>query len=224
VPKKKLIHFQENLTFSFLFQPSYNVLMEGFEMYSSWHSRFFGNTNPIVVELGCGKGEYSVGLAGLYPDKNFIGIDLKGARLWRGCKSVAESGLKNVAFIRALVDHVDRFFAPGEVSEIWITFPDPQAKREHRRLTAPGFLEKYKKILAPEGIIHLKTDDQDCFQYTLDVIHENHHHLLWSTADLYQSETEDDVIRIKTFYENMWLEKGKKIGYLRFRLNQSKIL
>lgn len=195
--------------------------MTGFELQSHWHNRFFHNSHPIVVELGCGKGEYTVGLADLYPDKNFIGIDWKGARLWRGCKTAAEKGMKNIGFIRTLVDHAGSLFAQGEISEIWITFPDPQPKREHRRLTAPGFLEKYRKILCPDGIIHLKTDDQGFFQYTMDIIREYGHNLLWSTGDLYHSRTGDDVIKIQTYYEKMWLEKGKKICYLRFQLNPS---
>ena len=221
MPKKKLIHFQENLTFPHLLQPEYKTLITGFEIQSHWHNKLFHNSHPIVLELGCGKGEYTVGLADLYPDKNFIGIDWKGARLWRGCRTVAEKGMKNAGFIRALVDHTGNLFAPGEISEIWITFPDPQPKREHRRLTAPGFLEKYRKILCRDGIIHLKTDDREFFQYTMDIIREYGHHLLWSTVDLYHSGIEDDVIKIQTYYEKMWLEKGKKICYLRFLLSSS---
>jgi len=221
VPKKKLIHFQENLTFQHLFQPSYRDLNEGFEMHGHWHSGYFGNSNPIVIELGCGKGEYTLGLAQRYPDTNFIGIDLKGARLWRGCKTVAEKGIRNVAFVRTLVDHTELLFAPGEVSGIWITFPDPQPKREHRRLTAPGFLAKYRNILAPASPIHLKTDDHDFFDFTLAVIREHNHRLLSATDDLYHSESEEEVLTIRTFYENIWLEKGKKICYLRFCLNEN---
>jgi tRNA (guanine-N7-)-methyltransferase len=220
VAKKKLIHFGENLTFPHLFQPKYHDLIPEFRMRGQWHQQFFQNNQPLIVEFGCGKGEYTVGLAEAYPDKNFIGIDLKGARLWRGCKTVAEQQMKNVGFIRTLVDHVERVFSPGEVSGIWITFPDPQPKKERRRLTAPVFLEKYRNILTPDGIIHLKTDDQDFFQYTLDVIIERGHRLLWSSNDLYNSGSTDDVTRIRTFYERMWLDMGKKICYLRFQLRQ----
>lgn len=216
--KKKLIHFEENLSFPHLFQPKYHDLIPVFFMKGKWHSDFFHNDLPLVVEFGCGKGEYTVGLANAYPQKNFIGIDLKGARLWRGCKTVAEQKLKNVGFIRTLVDHSERIFSPGEVSEIWITFPDPQPKKERRRLTAPVFLKKYRNILTPDGIIHLKTDDQDLYQYTLDVVKDFGHQLLWSSNDLYKSGIAEDVISIRTFYEKMWLEMGKKICYLKFRL------
>lgn len=219
MPKKKLIHFQENLHFPHLFQPSYSDLMNGFYLRSRWHEAFFKNDNPIVLELGCGKGEYTVGLAEIYPGKNFIGIDNKGARLWRGCKSIDEKKLKNAGFIRTLVDHSMSVFANGEVSEIWITFPDPQVKKENRRLTSPVFLEKYRHILTPDGIIHLKTDDREFYQYTLDIIEEHHHELLRSTDDLYQTGITEDVTSIRTYYESRWLEMGKKICYLCFRLN-----
>jgi tRNA (guanine-N7-)-methyltransferase len=219
VAKKKLIHFQENLTFPHLLQPTISDLVSGFSLRQRWHDDFFRNSHSIVVELGCGKGEYTVGLADRYPLRNFIGIDWKGARLWRGSKTVSEQGLKNVGFVRAMVDHVEQIFAPGEISEIWITFPDPQVKKERLRLTAPVFLSKYKNILTPDGIIHLKTDDQFFFSYTLDVIRKHGHKLLWATDDLYQSGSDDDVTAIQTYYEYRWLEMGKKICYLRFQLN-----
>jgi tRNA (guanine-N7-)-methyltransferase len=219
VAKKKLIHFQENLSFPHLLQPAYNDLLTGFSLRDKWLPDFFHNDRPVIVELGCGKGEYTVGLAMKYPQKNFIGIDWKGARLWRGSKTVEEQGLKNVGFVRAMVDHVEYIFAPSEVDEIWITFPDPQVQKERLRLTAPGFLAKYRNILTPGGIIHLKTDDRFFYNYTLDVIREQHHNLLWATDDLYQSGTIDDVISIQTYYENRWLGMGKKICYLRFQLN-----
>ncbi len=219
--KKKLIHFKENLTFPHLFQPKYHELLPDFLMKDKWHSGFFLNDLPIVVELGCGKGEYTVGLARAYPDKNFIGIDMKGARLWRGCKTVAEQQLKNVAFVRTLVDNIERVFAPGEISAIWITFPDPQPKRERKRLTCPDFLAHYRNVLSPDGIIHLKTDDADFFQYTLGVVNDGGHHLLWSTDDLYHSGTMEDVITIQTYYEKIWLEEKKKICYVRFQLAET---
>ena len=219
--KKKLIHFRENLTFPHLFQPRYHEIEEDFRMSSCWGKDFFSNTNPIILELGCGKGEYTIGLAEKYPQKNFIGIDFKGARLWRGAKTVQEKEMKNVAFIRTQVDHVNKFFSPGEISEIWITFPDPQPGKERKRLTAPLFLDRYRIILCPEGILHLKTDDLDFYNYTLEIIGQYHHPLLYCTDDLYHSGCSEEVISIRTFYENMWLEIGKKICYIRFRLNCS---
>ncbi len=217
--KKKLIHFQENLTFPHLLQPGYHEIEKGFRLSSCWGKDFFFNTNPIILELGCGKGEYTVGLAQKYPQKNFIGIDLKGARLWRGARTVQEMGMKNVAFIRTQVDHLNKFFGPGEVSEIWITFPDPQGHKERKRLTAPVFLDKYKIILVPEGILHMKTDDLDFNNYTLKIIGQYRHSLLFSTNDLYHSGCLEDVISIRTYYENMWLESDKKICYIKFKLN-----
>jgi tRNA (guanine-N7-)-methyltransferase len=218
VAKKKLIHFQENLTFPFLFQPPYPELYRGFGMQGNWKREFFRNSNPLIVELGCGKGEYTVGLAENNSNKNYIGIDIKGARLWRGCKSVVEQQLSNVAFVRTRVDHLCRIFGPGEVQEIWITFPDPQAGKERLRLTSAGFLEKYRQVLSPGGIIHLKTDDEPFFRYTLEVVKSNNHRVLWETDDLYQSGCEDEVVSIQTYYESIWLAMNKKINYLRFQL------
>jgi tRNA (guanine-N7-)-methyltransferase len=221
VSKKKLIHFQENLYFQHLFQPGYHDLLKNLELRSLWHREFFRNNNPIVVELGCGKGEYTVGLAAEYPGRNFIGIDLKGSRLWRGCKSVEEQQLKNVAFIRTRVDHIEKLFGPKEVDEIWITFPDPQPGKERKRLTSPFFLEKYRQILTENGIIHLKTDNYDFFCYSREVIEEKKHHILFATEDLYMSGLKEDAVSIQTYYEKIWLQKGKKICYLKFRLNKS---
>ncbi|MEI6435007.1 MAG: tRNA (guanosine(46)-N7)-methyltransferase TrmB [Bacteroidota bacterium] len=217
--KKKLIHFQENLTFPHLFQPSYHELDNGFALRSKWQEAYFANDRPIIVELGCGKGEYTVGLASKHPKLNYIGIDLKGSRLWRGCKSVIEGNLKNVAFVRTRVDHIGKIFAPGEISAIWITFPDPQQSKERLRLTSPGFLEKYSNVLSPGGIIHLKTDDVAFYLYSIDVIKKLNHQILWNTDDLYHSGTDDEVIHIQTYYEEKWLEMGKKICYVRFKLN-----
>lgn len=216
--KKKLIHFQENNTFPHLFQPVYHDLALGFHLKGRWHADYFKNDHPIVLELGCGKGEYTVGLAKRYPEKNYIGIDLKGARLWRGCKTVLEENLTNVAFIRTRVDHLMSFFAKGEVAEIWITFPDPQPGKERKRLTSSVFLEKYRHVLNSDGIIHLKTDDQPFYQFTLDVIHANEHRLLYSTNDLYHSGFSEDVISIQTHYEGIWLAMGKRICYVKYQL------
>jgi tRNA (guanine-N7-)-methyltransferase len=220
VSKKKLIHFQENLIFPHLFQLSYKDLQSDFKLKSGWKKGFFMNQNPVIVELGCGKGEYTVGLAVQHPDKNYIGIDLKGARLWRGCKSVEELNLKNAGFIRTRVDNLEKLFGTLEVDEIWITFPDPQPGKERKRLTSPFFLDKYKKVLKEEGIIHLKTDDPDFFSYTLETLKEGNHHILFTTEDLYHSGLKEDVTQIQTYYEKIWLEKEKKICYLKFKLNR----
>jgi tRNA (guanine-N7-)-methyltransferase len=221
VPKKKLIHFQENLTFPHLFQPRYHDLHEDFFLRSKWHKEYFRNTNPLIIELGCGKGEYTVGLAMKYPEKNFIGIDLKGARLWRGCKTAEEKKLSNVAFIRTRVDFLEKLFSRGEVDEIWITFPDPQPGRERKRLTSPVFLCKYAGILNDQGIIHLKTDSFPFYEYTLEVISAEVHQLLHSCDDLYNSGLQEDANSFQTYYEKIWLEENKKICYLRFMLTKS---
>lgn len=217
MPKKKLIRFGENLTFPHLFQPRYHELLNGFHLRGKWNAEVFRNSHPIVVELGCGKGEYTVGLAERNPDRNYAGIDVKGARLWRGCKTVEEKKLDNVVFIRTLVDHIGKLFAPGEIAEIWITFPDPQLKRPWRRLTAPEFLERYARVMSPGGIIHLKTDNRVLYEYTLEVIRDLHLELLLATDDLYASGTREEVMLFQTYYEKIWLEQGKKIYYLRFR-------
>jgi tRNA (guanine-N7-)-methyltransferase len=218
VAKKKLVHFRENLTFPHLFQPHFHEIRDGFPLRSKWGEEYFHNPHPIVIELGCGKGEYTVGLAQNDPAKNFIGLDVKGARLWRGAKTVQEIKLPNVAFVRQRVDFLESFFGPGEVSEIWITFPDPQRGKERKRLTSPRFLEKYRRILCPDGVIHLKTDDLGFFLYTKEIIQENGHTIQYETDDLYHSGYDDDRTSIRTHYENMWLEQEKKICYLKFVL------
>ena len=216
--KKKLIHFQENLLFPHLFQAKYHELITDHHLRLKWKQEYFQNTNPVILELGCGKGEYTIGLAERSPDENFIGMDVKGARLWRGCKIVEEKHLNNVAFIRSQVDHITKFFGADEISEIWITFPDPQVKKERKRLTSPVFIEKYRKILIPNGLIHLKTDSFDLYTYTLGILKRDNHPVLFSTDDLYHMQTIDDAGTIQTYYEKMWLEKGKKICYLKFHI------
>jgi len=219
--KKKLQRFAENETFKNMFQPTYDEVKDGYFMKGKWVKDFFKNNNPIILELGCGKGEYTVGLAEKYPLKNFIGIDLKGARMWRGCKTSNENNMENVAFIRSKINHIDKIFDNNEIEEIWITFPDPQPKnhREKKRLTSPQFLEKYKEILNQNGIIHLKTDNSFLFHYTLEIIQEYKHKLIFQTPDLYKSGITEDVILFKTFYEKMFLEKEIKIKYLKFSLS-----
>lgn len=189
-----------------------------------WREEFFKNDLPIVLELGCGKGEYTIGLAERFKDKNFIGVDIKGARIWRGSKTALENNLTNVAFIRARVDQIEKLFGQNEIDEIWITFPDPQLQKpkERKRLTSPVFLNKYKNVLKPEGVIHLKTDNKPFYEYTLEVINQEKHELLIATDDLYGDKEKLDLpewlLNIKTFYEAMFTAKGFKICYLKFKI------
>lgn len=218
--KNKLARFAENETFANLFQLTYEqVTKEGFALKGKWNKEFFKNDNPIVLELGCGKGEYTVGLAKKYPNKNFIGIDIKGARLWKGCKTSNEDKMTNVAFVRTHIQMIESYFAENEVSEIWITFPDPQLKKPNKRLTCERFLSLYKNILKSEGIVHLKTDSQELYEYTKDeVLIPTKREILYNTNDLYNSDFKEDVIEIQTFYEAMYLKIGKPITYLKFKL------
>ena len=218
--KNKLARFAENETFANLFQLTYEqITKEGFALKGKWNKEFFKNDNPIVLELGCGKGEYTVGLAKKYPNKNFIGIDIKGARLWRGCKTSNEDKMTNVAFVRTHIQMIESYFAQNEVSEIWITFPDPQLKKPNKRLTCERFLSLYKNILKSEGIVHLKTDSQELYEYTKDeVLIPTKREILYNTNDLYNSDFKEDVIEIQTFYEAMYLKIGKPITYLKFKL------
>ena len=219
--KNKLQRFAENKTFKHLFQYSYEEVILGFPLKGKWNTDFFKNNNPLVLELGCGKGEYTIGLARKYPNKNFIGIDVKGARLWRGLKTSFEEQLKNVAFIRARIELIEYFFAENEVDEIWITFPDPQIKesREKKRLTSPLFINRYKKFLKKGGVVHLKTDALLLYDYTLNVVKENGFELLYANEDVYNSELDNEVVNIKTFYEQKWLANNTPIKYLSFRIN-----
>ena len=222
--KNKLERFVENETFEHFFQPSFDDLMTGFPLKGKWHADFFGNNNPIILELGCGKGEYTVNLASRYPNVNFIGMDKKGARLWRGGKTSHENQMGNVAFIRTHIEQIEHLFCPGEVSGIWITFPEPQprAGKAKKRFTSPQFIERYRKIMKPEGIIHLKTDSDLFYDYTLDIINEDGHELIYSNDDLYKNPDDPkikDVIAVQTFYEKMWLAEGFKIKYLEYKLN-----
>ncbi len=218
--KNKLARFAENETFANLFQLTYEqITKEGFALKGKWNEEFFKNDNPIVLELGCGKGEYTVGLAKKYPNKNFIGIDIKGARLWRGCKTSNEDSMTNVAFVRTHIQMIESYFAENEVSEIWITFPDPQLKKPNKRLTCERFLKLYNNILKQDGIVHLKTDSKELYDYTLEeVLQPSKREILYSTSDLYNSDFKEDVIEIQTFYESMYLKIGKPITYLKFRL------
>ncbi len=190
-------------------------------MKGKWAQDFFKNDLPIVLELGCGKGEYSVGLAEKYPEKNFLGIDIKGARFWRGAKTALEEEMPNVGFLRTQIELVDQIFAEGEVDEIWITFPDPQIKykRTKHRLTNSEFLQKYKKILKPDGVVNLKTDSEFMHGYTLGLLHGEGHEILHANHDVYKNEySPEEVIGIQTFYEKQYLEENKRITYIQFRI------
>lgn len=220
--KNKLKRFRENETFSNVIQPERGeILSNTFDLKGKWGKQFFKNEHPIVLELGCGKGEYTVNLAKKYPEKNFIGVDIKGARLWRGAKTALDDGLPNVGFLRTQIELLDHIFGQHEVDEIWITFPDPQIKykRTKHRLTNAKFLELYKLILIPEGIIHLKTDSEFMHGYTLGLLHGLGHEVLYAHHDVYGNDyTPEEVTSIKTYYESQYLEEGKKITYIRFKL------
>ena len=217
--KNKLKRFRENETFENVIQPSRNEVLNGFSLAGNWKD-FFENDNPIVLELGCGKGEYSVALGRENPDKNFIGVDIKGARFWRGAKTALEEGLSNVAFLRTQIELIGRCFGPAEVSEIWITFPDPQIKykRTKHRLITRSFLEKYQTILKRTGVVHLKTDSEFLHGYLLGLLHEGGHEVLYAHHDIYNSSSPPAVTtEIQTFYEKQYLDEGKPITYVCFR-------
>ncbi len=219
--KDKLRRFAENLTFDCMIQPEFEeIFHRDHPLKGRWHEDFFHNDKPIVLELGCGKGEYTIALAQRDPDRNYIGIDIKGARMWRGAKTATEREMKNVAFVRTRIEFINSFFGEGEIAEIWITFPDPQLKtrRAKKRLTAPLFLKRYAQMLSEDGVINLKTDSQHLFAYTSAVI--NHFSLPCEVAndDIYGSGYADEVLSVKTAYEQMFLERGLPITYTRFSL------
>lgn len=227
--KNKLAKWADNLTFGNVYQPKTSeVLNTNYHLKGKWNTAVFKNNHPIVLELGCGKGEYSVGLAKEFPEKNFIGLDIKGNRIWKGAKEAFESSMKNVVFVRTRIDFITSIFEENEVDEIWITFPDPQPKdrQERKRLTSPLFTERYKKILKPNGIIHLKTDHEGFFKYTLQEIKDNNYHLLEHTFNLYAEKIADldektqRILSIKTFYENLFSQKGHPIHYLKFQFKK----
>ena len=211
--KDKIRRFAEIADFANVLQ-----LDEGKPMRGQWSKSFFKNDHPLVVELACGKGEYTVNLAQLFPDKNFIGIDYKGNRIWRGAKTAIEEGIGNVAFLRIQIENLIAYVGPGEVEEIWITFPDPQPQlsREKKRLTSPRFLDMYKVILKPGGAVHLKTDNDNLHAYTADKVNELGLTTHIRTEDLYHSEFADEVLSIKTYYERKYLKHNKNINYLKF--------
>ena len=219
--KGKLAKFAEMETFKNVFQYPYSVIDDvPFEMKGHWREQYFGNDNPIVLELGCGKGEYAVGLARMFPNINFIGVDIKGARMWTGAKMAIEEGLTNVAFLRTNIEIIARFFAPNEVQEIWLTFSDPQMKNARKRLTSTYFMERYRKFLKDGGTIHVKTDSNFMFTYTKYMIEKNGLPVEFITDDLYHSGLVDDILGIRTYYEQQWLDRGLTIKYVKFRLPQ----
>ena len=222
--KNKLARFAENKILPNVFQPRRDEALDHYPLKGKWRTEVFKNQNPIVLELGCGKGEYSVGLAKSFPNKNFIGIDIKGARFWFGAKEAVEKNLNNVAFLRTQIELVDCFFDHDEVDEIWITFPDPQIKyrRTKHRMTHPDFLDRYKKILKKDGIVHLKTDSEFLHGYTLGLLQGQGHEIISAHHDIYgapEYEPGTPLLReIKTYYEGLFSAKGKTITYLKFRI------
>ncbi len=221
--KDKLRRFQELSQFDRVFQPRMNEISgKEYHLKGKWKKEVFHNQNPLVLELGCGKGEYTIGMARHFPEKNFIGVDIKGARMWKGARTSHEEKILNASFLRTRIELISSFFAPDEVDEIWIAFPDPQPteRRRKKRLTGTEFLQKYQEFLTDGGIIHLKTDSDLLYDYTLNLLKNNKLEILFSTSDLYGSEIVDDILGIKTFYEQKFLETGCNINYLKFKLKK----
>jgi tRNA (guanine-N7-)-methyltransferase len=223
--KDKLKRFQENEGFECLFQPDFkDVFNNEYFIKGSWDTSYFKNGQPIVLELGCGRGEYTVSLAQTFKSKNFIGVDIKGARMWRGAKTVTENSITNAAFLRSRIEFINSVFAKDEVSEIWITFPDPQIKKSSKRLTSSYFLERYRKFLKDGGVIHLKTDSQFLHHYTKTLVEVNSLEVISCCDDIYGKKFADDILSIKTRYEQMFLSKGMPITYLSFKLDNKRAL
>lgn len=220
VAKKKRIFWAESKKLPHFFEPAYCELIEGFRLRGNWYPSFFSRPSPIYLEVGCGKAEYTVFNARKYPLRNHVAVDIKGARMFIGARQCLQLGLTNAAFVRTQVQNLHKIFAPGEVNEIFIPFPDPQPNKpsERHRLTSPRFLDTYANILNPDHVIHLKTDNLSFFEYTLNVISNEGHRLLYATYDLYSSTDDNDIKQVQTFYEKQWLASGAKILYLRFQL------
>ena len=221
--KGKLQKFAEMKSFKNVFQYPFSVIIDvPFEMKGHWREQYFKNNNPIVLELGCGRGEYTVGLARMCPNVNFIGVDIKGARMYTGAKQALEEGLENVAFLRTSIEIIDRFFSEDEVQELWLTFSDPQMKNPRRRLASTYFMERYRHFLVDGGTVNLKTDSNFLFTYTRYMVEKNHLPVDFCTEDLYHDTPEglqgSPLLSIHTYYEGMWMERGLNIRYLRFRL------
>jgi tRNA (guanine-N7-)-methyltransferase len=223
--KKKMKRFAELETFHNVIQPEFSeVFGKDYHIKGSWNKEVFRNGNPIVLELGCGKGEYTTGLARRFPTKNFIGVDIKGSRIWRGARTALADRLENVVFLRTRIELIRSFFGEDEIDEIWLTFPDPQVKKKRKRLTSPRFLNAYGCFLKTNGLIHLKTDNLVLYQYTLDLAKHNSLPVRINTRDLYHSGIESDMLGIQTYYERRFLEKGIKITYLCFELLNEKTI
>lgn len=218
--KNKLKKFADMASYDHVFEADFESLSQGeFQQRGHWHE-WFGNDNPIVIELGCGRGEYTVGLARRDPDKNYIGVDIKGARMHAGATEAANEGLKNVAFLRTRIEFIERFFAPGEVSEIWVTFPDPQMKKPRKRLVGTLMLSRYRTFLRPDGPVHLKTDSPFLLEYTRLMMEHNNITPQALTADLYAQGEPDPALGIRTYYEQKWIDAGMSIKYIRFLIPQ----
>ena len=223
--KGKLAKFADMASMPHVFEYPFSVVEQvPFKMKGRWHSDFFKNDNPIVLELGCGRGEYTVGLGRLFPEKNFIGVDIKGARMWSGATESLRAGMTNVAFLRTNIEIIERFFAPGEVSEIWLTFGDPQMKKATKRLTSTYFMERYRRFLVDGGLVHLKTDSNFMFTYTKYMVEHNRLPVDFCTDDLYHSGLADNILSIRTYYEQQWLDRGLNIKYLKFHLPHEGLL
>lgn len=218
--KGKLKKFDEMKNFDHVVQVPFHIVGHNdFELKGKWAEEFFKNENPVVLELGCGKGEYTVELAQMNPEINYIGVDIKGARLWKGAKIAKEKGLENVGFLRTNIELIEQFFGENEVNEIWLTFPDPQMRKTRKRLTSTTFLNKYRSFLKPEGIVNLKTDSNFQFTYTCKMAKLNNFEIIAQTDNVYEWEGLNDILRIRTFYEKQWMERGIASKYLAFKLH-----
>ena len=225
--KNKLAKWAEMATFNNVIEPATGDLSwKDHPLKGKWHTEFFRNLNPVILELGCGKGEYTVGLAARFPQNNYIGVDIKGARMWKGAKTADENKMSNVAFLRTRIEFINSYFAEDEVDEIWLTFPDPHPgkRNSNKRLTCPWFLNTFRNFLRDNGVIHLKTDNTDLFNYTKRLVEMNVLPVIFASNDLYSDKADDEILSIKTHYENLFLEKGLKINYLSFKLLKNRII
>lgn len=203
--------------------PRDTLLSDGFELKGQWRSRFFGNDRPVVLELGCGKGEYTVGLARTDTTHNYIGVDIKGARMYTGARQALDEEISNAAFLRTEIELIDNFFAPGEVADIWITFPDPQLKKLNKRLTSTRFLRNYRKFMDPKGCVYLKTDSPFLFEYTRRLAELNQLEILDMSTDLHGQQAAGPLTSIRTYYESQWIARGKTIKYIAFRIGEGEL-